>query len=363
MDGNLYGPLVEVDQQALLSNLEIIKSRSSPSKIMAVVKANGYGHGLNIITSLLLDHVDYFCVARLSEALELRKFNRSSRILILEGVYSSIDVDLCLNLDIDIVVHSFEQLSLVEQVADNCKLNIWFKIDTGLNRLGFKSDQWSIVKKWITSRRLSLENTHFISHLAAADDFELDSFTNTQFNSFFDFISINSGSNSVLNSAGLLRFNALKFDFVRTGIALYGIIPNAAILNDFNLQPVMSFYGHLVAIKKILEGEVVGYGCTWRANKVCYLGIVGVGYGDGYPRMMSNKASVFINGKKVPVVGNVSMDRLTVDLGGDVESFCIGDKVELWGKNISINEIAAISSTIPYEILCGVSERVSRILV
>jgi alanine racemase len=236
-------------------------------------------------------------------------------------------------------------------------MGVWVKIDTGMNRLGFKATDFNSICEKLSACNIVKKPINFMTHFANADD-KNDVKTARQIELFKQLTENYDGEKSMANSAGILAWHDSQTDWVRSGIMLYGISPFPdSTGTEFNLKPVMSLHSHLIAVREISEGESVGYSGTWTSSNATKLGVVAIGYGDGYPRHAKNGTPVFVNGERVQLVGRVSMDMITVDLGLN-STAKVGDNVTLWGDDLPIEEIAAWSDTIPYTLVCGVTPRV-----
>lgn len=355
----MYYPIAKIDLAAINHNYNLLQEISGHRPIMVMVKANGYGHGIVQVANTLTN-ADFFGVARLSEALELKYAGIENRIVLVEGFFDSKELQYCIDYSLGFVVHQNWQLDLLLSINFMpFDLDIWIKIDTGMNRLGFNPDE--VLTVYSTLKNKGYNNIKFMMHFADADNINSE-FTLKQSSCFKDVLSkINRTHDyidtSIANSAALLNFPDSREGIVRAGIAIYGINPLSGP-SSIEFKPVMSLLSKVIAIKKCKALSPVGYSGTWKPEYDTTLVVVAIGYGDGYPRHAKNGTPVFIKNKKYPIVGRISMDMLTVDIGQDEVN--IGDSVELWGGNISVNEVAANSDTIPYELLCGLTNRVKK---
>lgn len=345
-----------IDLSACQHNLSIAKQAAPNSKCIAIIKANGYGHGMVEIAKALTD-ADAFGVARIDEALQLREAGITIPILLLEGFFSQSELNLVCENNIDSVIHNEEQLQLLEQ-SNNKPINVVLKIDSGMHRLGFDPvDVINVIKRL---EQCSNVNKPFklMTHFANADD-KQDDKTLNQIDVFFQSIeTLSDNETSIANSAGILGWPQSHSVWNRPGIMLYGVSPfvdSTASIHD--LKPVMTLSSKLISIKKIKKGEAIGYGGTYVCEKDMKVGVVAIGYGDGYPRHAKTGTPVLVNGKRCSLLGRVSMDMVCVDLNEQNEAK-VNDDVVLWGKGLPVEEIAECSSTIAYELLCGVTKRV-----
>ncbi len=345
-----------IDLTALTHNLVQIKQQAPHSKVMAVVKANSYGHGLRHVAKSA-QGADAFGVARIEEALQLRASGVVKPILLLEGFYSQGDLPVLVTNNIQTVVHCEEQLEALEQAQLETPVVVWLKIDSGMHRLGVRPEQYNGFVERLKKCRNVAKPLRYMSHFGCAD--ELDKPTTTQqIELFMSLTQGCEGERSMAASAGLLAWPDSQMDWVRPGIIMYGVSP----FGDRNAQqmgylPVMTLKSHLIAVREVKAGESVGYGGIWTSERDTKIGVIAIGYGDGYPRMAPNGTPVWVNGRKVPIAGRVSMDMLTVDLGPDA-SDCVGDEAILWGKDLPVEEVASHIGTIAYELVTKLTSRV-----
>jgi len=345
-----------INTSALQHNLKQIRTKASHSKVMAVIKANAYGHGLECVARALVD-ADAFAVASLDEARRIRSAGLAHPVVLLEGVFGPEELEEAARSNFHVVVHSERQIEWISAYRGT-PLRIWLKMDTGMNRLGFRPENFR--KLW---EILSLSNAvaapiGLMAHFARANDRD-QSFTQQQIELFLETTSGMDGPRSISNSAGIFDWPEAHLDWVRPGIALYGVSPFPDSTGPLlGLRPVMHVVSELISIRQVKAGESVGYGGTWRAEEETTIGIVAFGYGDGYPRHAESGAPVRVATWRVPLVGRVSMDMLAVDMGTLPEGFQSGTPVELWGQAIPVEEVAASANTIPYELLLRLTERV-----
>ena len=323
---------------------------------MAVIKANAYGHGL-VPAAKALAETDGFSVARLDEGLALRAAGLANRILLLEGVFSAEQLAVAAQQRFDLMVHSVEQLELLEGRAGTHVISAWIKVDSGMNRLGFRTEHFA--DAYARLRRVAnvAPDPTLVTHLANADD-RRDTKTVAQLQAFAAATAALQGARSIANSAALLAWPDTRADWVRPGLVLYGVSPFPSGTGaDLGLRPAMTLQTEVIAVKDVREGETVGYGGAWRAARHSRMAVVAAGYGDGYPRSVESGTPLLINGRRAPIVGRVSMDMITVDVT-DLPSVATGDPVVLWGEGVPVEEISRHAGTIPYELICGVSQRV-----
>lgn len=350
-----------IDTHALRSNLRALRRFAPASRVVAVVKANAYGHGL-IPTALALAEADAFGVARLDEGIALRAAGIEQPIVLLEGIFTSDELTEAAVRSFDLVVHDARQVELLEKSQAAHRFVLWLKIDTGMNRLGFRVEEFSSVLARLQRLPKPPREIRLLTHLARADERE----EGTSAAQLARFSAATRGvalATSIGNSAAILSSPAAHGDWIRPGIALYGVSPFAdATAASFGLAPVMTLETTVIATRRIARGEGVGYGAAWRAERDTPIAILAGGYGDCLPRSLANGAPVLINGQRAPLVGRVSMDMIAVNVDGlsDVQ---VGTHAVLWGADLPVEEMARHAGTIAYELLCRVSQRVPRQVV
>lgn len=325
---------------------------------MSVIKANAYGHGL-VAVARALESTDAFAVARVDEGLSLRMAGIKTPIVLLEGVFDREQLEAAAGADFQLVVHTPEQIELLRAAAPGTNFKVWLKLDTGMNRLGFKGGAFAAAHAALIALPSVRSPVNLFTHLASADDPELAT-TPEQLASFAAATRDLPGERSIANSAGMLSFSNAQADWVRPGLLLYGASPIAgAIGADYGLKPVMTLHSHVIAVKDLAVGEHVGYGGAWVARRPTRLAVAAVGYGDGYPRSLGAGTPVLINGERAGLAGRVSMDMIGIDVTDLKRVPVLGDPVVLWGDGLPVEEIAVWADTIPYELLCGISQRVA----
>jgi alanine racemase len=345
-----------LDLDAVGHNLSKVRQCAPNAKVMAVIKANGYGHGLLRMAAALQD-VDAFAVARVDEGIRLRKAGFKNRIAVLEGFTGVEELEELMHYQLDTVVHCLNQLDILEARTEPGACAVWLKLDTGMNRLGFKATEFSSVYQRLSQCALVKQPVSLMTHFASADDVN-DGKTLKQINLFNETVAGLPGERSLANTAGILGWESSLSDWVRPGIMLYGISPFPdSTGRELGLKPVMALHSRLIAIKQIDAGDTVGYGGSWICQKPTTLGVVAIGYGDGYPRHAKAGTPVLVNGLRVSLIGRVSMDMMTVDLENQPDAKP-GDSVTLWGEGLPVEEIAHWADTIPYTLVCGVTQRV-----
>ena len=350
-----FGARAVIRLGALRHNLQVIREKSPGSKVMAVVKANAYGHGMVEAAKAFAD-ADSLAVARLFEAQTLRAAGIDAPIVILEGVFDADELSVAVSSSFDIVVHCVEQLELLENL-DAGRLTVWLKFETGMNRLGLPASAAAELIKRARQCR-SISTLCLMSHLANADDLQ-DEKTAEQLRLFDSIAAGFDGDISIASSPGIFGWpeSVKSGSWVRPGVALYGISPfEDSTGADLGLQPAMQLGSRLIAVKNVKAGDRVGYGGIWEAKEDSIIGIAAAGYADGYTRFLPSGTPVLVNGRRVPLAGRVSMDMIAIDLGpGATDKF--GDSVLLWGDGLPVEEIANCAGTIPYQLVCGVLHR------
>ena len=358
-----FGARALIRLGALKHNLEIIRQAAPDSRVMAVIKANAYGHGMVTVAQHLGD-VDAFAVARVPEALLLQENGIEIPIVLLAGVMNEVELASAIEHNFEPVVHCVEQLELLE-AAKGGAVNVWVKFDTGMNRLGFPPHRAEQIIRRLKAMRVVGE-LRLMTHLASADELE-SATTGEQLACFRPVIEGFEGAVSIGNTPGTFGWPAVsaaraEFGFagdnwIRPGISLFGISPFAdRTAVQLGLKPVMQFEARLIATKTLPSGARVGYRGSYINDSDTRLGIISAGYGDGYTRHFRTGTPVLINGRRVPLIGNVSMDMIAVDLGAD-STDKVGDIATLWGDGLPVEEIAPFADAIPYELVCGVTNR------
>jgi alanine racemase len=344
-----------IDTAALRSNLQTLKRLAPRARVAAVIKANAYGHGL-VPTARALAEADCFAVARIEEAIALREAGIAQPILLLEGVMTREALAEAAQYDFDLMVHDALQIELLESFSAAHRFVVWLKIDTGMNRLGFQAAEFPRALARLRALPVAAREIRLVAHLASADD-RGDPATGQQLERFKALTQDLALPTSIANSAGILAWPATRGDWLRPGLALYGVSPFAnESAAGLGLVPVMSFETTVIATRRVARGESVGYGGTWRAERATTVAILAGGYGDGLPRSLRNGTPVLVNKERATLAGRVSMDMLAVDVA-DRADVHVGTPCVLWGPGLPVEEIAACAGTISYELLCGVSSR------
>lgn len=353
---------------ALRHNLQIAKDRVGTGDVLAVVKADAYGHGMEVVAATLQHGADKFAVASLDDVVRLRVAGIMKPIICLSGFYCRDEVAKFIKHDAVAVIYDEVQLQILRDYSvspvENKTIKLWLKVDTGMGRLGFCPSRIETLVAELAQLE-GVELVGVLTHFSNADQ-PLDDKNQQQFDSFSNLIyqlkrNFPELKFSISNSAAILSRTDSVFDMVRPGIMLYGASPILGqSAQDLDLRSVMTFESELISIREIKQGSTVGYGGTWRAPADMQIGVVAVGYGDGYPRHAPIGTPLLVNGHRTQLLGRVSMDLISLDLS-EIDAK-VGDKVTLWGEGLPIEEIAARAETISYELLCGVTERVTRIV-
>ncbi len=344
-----------IDLGAMRHNLQQARKHAQGARVMAVIKANGYGHGI-LRAARGLAAADGFAVASLEEALQLREAGIDKKILLLEGFFEPDELDTIAARQLDLVIHQPQQLALLEQTRLAAPVGVWLKINTGMNRLGVAPEQAVPFYQRLVDHP-DVSSVTLMTHFANADD-RRDSYTRQQSARFYQCIDGLDAAVSCANSAALLFASGTLGQWVRPGIMLYGVSPFLASTGrDEDLKPVMTLESELIAVRQQRAGDPVGYGGAWVCPEDMPVGVVAIGYGDGYPRHAKTGTPVLVRGQRASLIGRVSMDMLTLDLRNVIDAQ-IGDRVVLWGDGLAVEEVAGCSGTIAYELLCQVTDRV-----
>jgi alanine racemase len=340
---------------ALRHNLGRIRALAPDSRVMAVIKADGYGHGLERVARAL-SGADAFGVAAIADGQRLRAAGIGHRIVVLSGIDEAGDLLEVRRLDLDIVVHHEHQLALIAADHDPRPLRLWLKLDTGMHRLGFDPARTDA----LLARLRALPNVHadivLMSHFARSDE-PAEITTRAQIERFAS-ASTAQLPHSIANSAAVVHFPEARQDWVRAGGALYGLtVEQDRCGADDGFRPAMSLSSKLIAINRVAKGEPIGYGGQYTCPEDMDVGIVAIGYGDGYPRSAARGTPILLNGRMAPIIGRVSMDLMMIDLRQHADAK-INDRVLLWGPELPVERIAAAAGTISYELTCGITRRV-----
>lgn len=346
---------MKIDLAALTANFERVRDLAPNKSIIAMVKANAYGHGVSRIAHAL-KNADAFGVASLEEGLILRDAGIIQPIVLIEGVFHPEEIREAARQRFSLVVHHAPHVEMLEKVKVDLPFTVWLKINTGMNRLGIDPDQFQEIYQRLLSIPAVKKPIGLMTHFAEADLVDSDE-TLKQLEIFNRVTANHTGPRSLANSAAIISCKESHGDWVRPGLMLYGGSPfsNQSGL-DHGLKPVMTLGSRLIAITNVKKGSRIGYGGTFTAPEDMLIGVVGVGYGDGYPQFAKNGTPILVNGVECELVGRVSMDMLTVDLR-KMPSAQIGDPVVLWGEGLPVERVAKSSGTSAYEILTRMTPR------
>jgi alanine racemase len=342
-----------ISLSALAHNLAIAKKHAPKSKIMAVIKANAYGHGL-IDAAHGLNAADGFAVLRLSEAIDLREAGFNQTILLLEGVFEAQELSIAASFGVDTVVHCTPQIEMLERAKLARPVAVHLKMNSGMNRLGIPASQYPRVFQGLQKCK-NVSQITLMTHFATADE---EPGIAAQLATFQAATKGLQQPISLANSAAILRHPEAHADWVRPGIMLYGATPvSGTPTAAFGLKPAMQLTSEIIAVQTLEKGDSVGYGNRFTAEKKTRVGIVACGYADGYPRHAPNGTPIVVCGKSTRLIGRVSMDMLFADLT-DIPEANIGSPVELWGEQVPVDAVAEKAGTVGYELLCAVAPRV-----
>lgn len=348
--------IARIDLTALERNLMCIKKMVPQSKIFAMVKGNAYGHGAVGIAQALEGKVEVFGVACISEAMKLYEAGIKTPIVILKGFFDLTDLEIIDRCSFETIIHNQEQLKILAQAKLRHPLKVWLKIDTGMHRLGFAPAAVPAVYQALMANNLVSKPLHLMTHLSDADD-PTKNKTTEQVECFFKTVYGLEGEHCIANSSAILNWEKARVEWVRPGITLYGVSPVAHLsAAKLGLTPVMTLVSRLVTIHNLKPGDAVGYGSAWVCPENMRVGIIDLGYGDGYPRGAKPGTPVLIHGTRHSLIGRVAMDMINVDLRNCPEAK-VGDEVILWGKGLPIEEVASHTDTVPYELFCRLTSR------
>ncbi len=345
--------LARIDLDALKNNLRVARRAAPSARTMAVIKADGYGHGLMRVAGALSD-AEGFALLDIRDAVKLREAGFRQAILLLEGFFSADDLPLLAEYDIACVIHSDWQLDMLDAYPRRGALDVWLKVNTGMNRLGFAPGRVAQVMETLRRHRAVREVT-LMTHFANADE---ERGIDEQLGLFNAAVAAYRMPRSLANSAALLRYPQAHGAWVRPGIMLYGASPFAdKTAAELGLRPVMTLESRIIAVQELRAGDEAGYGALFRADRAMRIGIVACGYADGYPRHADTGTPVLVDGRRTRTLGRVSMDMLFVDLA-DLPQSGVGSSVVLWGEGMPIEEVATAAGTISYELMCALTARV-----
>lgn len=342
-----------IHTSALVNNLQVVRRAAPAAKILSVVKANGYGHDLLRVAQALASS-DGFAVLTVHEAVRLREAGCNQPILLLEGVFAPDELTAVAEHRLSIVVHSAEQIAMLQAAWSPVKIEVFLKLNTGMNRLGFAAEHVSAAHAQLRECPVVGPIT-LMTHFASADE---SAGVGTQFTRFQSATRDLSAPTCLANSAAILRYPETHGSWVRPGIMLYGASPFAeqrAV--DLGLRPAMSLVSEIIAVQQVKRGDGVGYGGAYVAEKDMRVGVVACGYADGYPRHAGTGTPILVGGRRTRTLGRVSMDMLFADLS-EMPEAGVGTPVILWGEGMPVEEVARAAGTISYELLTARAERV-----
>ncbi len=339
---------------ALAHNLEVARRQAGAARTWAVIKANAYGHGL-LRSAKALEAADGFALLDFVDALKLRHAGVTKPILLLEGIFRPEDIPLLARHRLTPVFHNLEQIEMLKNATVDGRIDAYLKVNSGMNRLGFNVDNVRVAWNALAAHP-GIGSVTLMTHFADADG---ETGIGQQLGWFDQLTKDFAAPRSLANSAALLRFpDQTRADWVRPGIMLYGCSPfSFKSAEELGLKPAMTLTSEIVGVQHLQPGERVGYGFTYEAAQEMTIGVVACGYADGYPRHAPSGTPVLVAGKRCPTVGRVSMDMLCVDIS-EVQEAYIGTAVTLWGEGLSADEVAAVSGTVSYQLLCALAPRV-----
>ena len=348
-----------IDLAALRHNLAQVRALCPSSQVMAMVKADAYGHGL-VPVAKALRAADGLAVARLDEALQLRRAGIGQRILLLGTLLDRDDLALCSAQNIDVTAHDSDTVQRIVDNLQRAPLRVWLKLDSGMHRLGLDPEEFAQADRLLRAAPGLRELVH-LTHMSSADDLAAGA-TDAQLAAFQAARQSGAASiASIANSATIIARAGAGSAWVRPGIMLYGQNPLEQS-HPLPLRPVMTLNSHVLALHELPAGAAIGYNGTWTTARPSIIATVGIGYGDGYPRHARSGTPVWIGGRCAPLVGRVSMDSITVDVT-DCGRVAVGDEAQLWGAELSASAVAKFADTISYELFTSVTGRVPRIYV
>ncbi len=344
--------VAEIDSSALRHNLTRVRKIAPGCPVAAVIKADGYGHGLNR-AARALSAAEACAVACMEEALCLREAGFTQPIILLEGFFDPAELELIARHGLISVIHHRWQLQALERVRLPVPIRVWIKLDSGMHRLGFSPEELPEARRRLAESPGVAGEMVLMTHLACADD--RDSPATLRQLELFDRLRTATEAVSIANSAALLGWPAARRGWLRPGIMLYGATPFVdGSGEELGLRPAMTLRTSLIAVNRHRRGEAIGYGGSWVCPEDMPVGVAAIGYGDGYPRHAPPGTPVLVNGRAVPLIGRVSMDMITVDLRSQPQARA-GDPVILWGRGLPVETVAEHAGTISYELLCGVA--------
>ncbi len=342
----------------LINNVQVIRKIIGDARIIAMVKANAYGHGIRSVAKRIEPYVTLFGVASIDEALALRAVGITLPIVLMEGVFEPGELSIAADQNFHVVFHTMQQVEWLQRAKLSYPLHVWVKINTGMGRLGFTIEQGHQVCQLFEKLDSIAKPVGIMSHFGCADIVG-HPLNEQQMNVFGQFKKMYSRNIfSFCNSAALVSFPSVHYDFVRPGLALYGISPFENVSESFlELKPVMTLSSSLIAISWMKKGESVGYGARYSCPEDMPIGVIAFGYGDGYPITARDGTPVLVNGIQCPLVGRISMDMMTVDLR-NCPTAQVGDQVTLWGDGLPLQEVVKHVDGHVWSLLTSIQNRV-----
>ena len=341
-----------LDLSALEQNLRVVRSKTR-ARVMAVIKAAAYGHGL-LRAAEALNAADGFALLDVKEAVQLRAAGYRQTILLLEGCFTPDDMQLVAEYDLACVIHTSQQLDFLQAYPRRGNLQVWLKVNSGMNRLGFMPHEVPAVMEMLKAHS-AVRDITLMTHFAQADE---AAGVGVQLEVFQELAAPYRVARSLANSAALLRYPEAHGEWVRPGIMLYGSSPFRDVsAQELGLHPVMTLSSAIISVRELKAGDVVGYGAAFRADSAMRIGTVACGYADGYPRHASTGTPLLVEGQRTRTLGRVSMDMLSVDLSA-LPAADVGSRVTLWGEGMPVDEVAHAAGTISYELMCALTPRV-----
>lgn len=342
----------QIDLAALRHNFSRVKAYAGNSRVFCVLKSDAYGHGAVACAKALQADADGFAVVCLREAMALRDAGVTRPLLVLQGFNHDAEIPLIATHQIQVSIHADWQVALLETTAFTGAIDVWIKMDTGMGRLGFLPEEVASIYRRLAACRRVKRILGFMTHMASADEHRSD-VTTQQMARYWQGVGDLPGEHCIANSAAIVAWPETHQDWVRPGIMLYGGVPMAEpAAFDLDLQPVMTLQTRLMTVRQMPQGARIGYSGTYTCPEAMPIGLVAIGYGDGYPRHARTGTPVLVSRQRTQLIGRVSMDSFAVDLRG-IECQ-VGDKVVLWGRGLPIEEVAECCETISYELLCHV---------
>lgn len=346
---------ISIHPQALQHNLLVAKKAAPKSKVLAVIKANAYGHGAVSTAGILYDLADGFAVSCISEAVELRDAGIDKAITVLQGHQNNNDLQIAAHYDFHLVIHCKKQLSDLDHFNGKHRFKINLKIDTGMHRLGLApADTKTLFNQLKNHPQVNPQELIIMTHLCCADELDNNA-SSKQISEFNRYCKEINTPKSIANSAGILGWSESHEDWIRPGIMLYGSSPLAQQnASDLGLQAAMTLQAPVIAIHQLKKNDAIGYGSSWVCPNDMKVAVIACGYADGYPRHAASGTPIWVNQKETQLLGRVSMDMIVIN-ASDYSELPIkeGDLAELWGENIAIDAVAKSAETISYELLCN----------